>query len=584
MVLPLTPRCSAPLALALFVLASSASAQVRISAPSRVDTSRVGAPCNETSISLSPANPLEVVAAWNDYRGGTARLGVGLSDDGGATWSDLLLRPPLANQTSVEGDPMTAFDAATGRLWAGGIAFGANGGVFVARKDAGQPSFGASVMAAVTAAADKGWMAAGPDPLQAGATKLYVGYNQGLLVSADLGATFGAPLPLGFGTAFQPRVGPGGELYVAYWSGGTLIRVFRSLDGGQTVQGPFTVAVRMDVWGNDGSRVPGDYRAAPYQSLAVDPTSGDLHCLFADTTSIVGSEYDLDLYHTTSTDQGTTWSTPAVLNGGEPVGDQFFPWLECDADGRLHAVWYDSRETPQSDLAAQGLLDAYYGWSDDGGATWSEARLTSASWSTANDGFGGQFIGDYLGLTTGAGRVLPVYMETSTNGDADIFTHRIRHGPAVGFCYGIGCPCANDDPTSGCGNDGFDGQPDTGAVLAASGSADLGADDLVFELSGLTPGQFALVYTGQTPTSTPFGNGARCIDVPFFRYPIMAANGAGVATLGPGQVVSFATGNFGAGGVPGVGATWHYQAWYRDPAGPCGATFNFSNALTVIWE
>ena len=32
------------------------------------------------------------------------------------------------------------------------------------------------------------------------------------------------------------------------------------------------------------------------------------------------------------------------------------------------------------------------------------------------------------------------------------------------------------------------------------------------------------------------------------------------------------------------GSTWHFQTWYRDIAGPCGAFSNLSNALSVTWS
>jgi hypothetical protein len=37
--------------------------------------------------------------------------------------------------------------------------------------------------------------------------------------------------------------------------------------------------------------------------------------------------------------------------------------------------------------------------------------------------------------------------------------------------------------------------------------------------------------------------------------------------------------------MPAAGDVKRYQLWYRDPAStPCGAQFNLSNGLEVIWS
>ena len=85
-------------ALALTIGAADAQTigpKVRIDGGSAVD------PANETSMVSSEANPLEIIASWNDYRLGSAKLGVGVSQDGGLTWTDQLLRPEPAFQSVV---------------------------------------------------------------------------------------------------------------------------------------------------------------------------------------------------------------------------------------------------------------------------------------------------------------------------------------------------------------------------------------------------------------------------------------------------------------------------------------------------
>ena len=82
---------------------------------------------------------------------------------------------------------------------------------------------------------DKGWLAAGPAPGVPDSTRLYVAYNLGLQASADLGATWSDLVTLDFGVAQLPRVGPNGELYIAYWDFEDRVGLQRSFDGGTTV-------------------------------------------------------------------------------------------------------------------------------------------------------------------------------------------------------------------------------------------------------------------------------------------------------------------------------------------------------------
>ena len=387
---------------------------------------------NETTMASVNSTPLEVVGAWNDWRDtpGTVRMGVGVSLNGGNTWVDFLLRPPLPYQASVEGDPMTCYDQRTGTLWVGAISFAGNGGIFVARKNPGQATFGLSIMACVDGGADKGWMAAGRTYNNPNQTAVYIAYNNGCLRSTNMGFSWSAPVSLGSGLGFLPRVGPNGELYIAYWDLGNGVRLKRSLNGGTSFT-THNIATRLDVWDlYSGSRIPGDFRIPELTYLAVDPNNGTLYCVYFDTTSYSGGNYNLDLYFCKSTNQGTSWTAPVIINtDSTPPGDQFFPWIEVDQAGGLHIVTYDSRRTIQNDNNVHGWFDAYYTCSLDGGATWSEYCLSPAPFDSYYSGSGsGQFMGDYLGLGFGADRVYPSYASTQ-NLNTDIFTNVIHWTP-----------------------------------------------------------------------------------------------------------------------------------------------------------
>jgi len=152
------------------------------------------------------------------------------------------------------------------------------------------------------------------------------------------------------------------------------------------------------------------------------------------------------------------------------------------------------------------------------------------------------------------------------------------------YCFGSGCPCGNDDLTAGCGNFGLDGDPSTGALLSATGSADLFADDLLLTVSGLGNGKYGQLFMGSATTGAITGDGLLCIGPGasgLWRFPIQQATPAGEIYLR--NPVTFSQG-FAAGGQIVAGSTWGFQSWYRDPQGPCATGSNFSNALDVTFE
>ena len=403
--------------------------------PLRVDTGGT-AQAAETHLSRSAAG--EIVLAWNDMRepgmDEAWSLGVALSQDDGATWTDSLLRPPGNVLADFEGDPMTAYDPRTGNLWVGGISFFPARSVFVARKRPGAADLDPVVVLLEDQVFDKGFLAAGPVPGNPNSTRLYAAYNLGLQTSDDLGSSWTPLLPMPSGVSQHPRIGPGGELYMTYWDFADGIWLIRSFDGGETLEDPIRVATRLDVWdAQDGSRFPGRFRVAPIAYLAVSPVDGSLAVVYFDTTSVDSGEANVDLYLTRSMDQGSTWSTPTVVNGdSDPPADQFFPWLEIDGEGRFHLAYLDTRHVAQVDDQPNGFFDVMYSTSVDGGMTWSETRLTSTSFSSSSATWPGfeQFLGDFISLVPTPDGALVAYPATF-DGDLDIYVQRVRHGGEI---------------------------------------------------------------------------------------------------------------------------------------------------------
>lgn len=150
--------------------------------------------------------------------------------------------------------------------------------------------------------------------------------------------------------------------------------------------------------------------------------------------------------------------------------------------------------------------------------------------------------------------------------------------PGTAYCFGTSCPCGNTDALGGCAN-----TTAHGALLRGSGSASVTADDLVLRTEFLPPNVLSRLYMSQTTNSMPFGDGLLCAGAggyPAFRFPATSSGPGGVLVEGPG-IAAFSAAQFGPAGTLAVGSTWNFQAWYRNPGGPCGSNFNTSSAWSV---
>ena len=121
-------------------------------------------------------------------------------------------------------------------------------------------------------------------------------------------------------------------------------------------------------------------------------------------------------------------------------------------------MFLDSRNVVQDDDVPHGFFDAYYTYSDDGGHTWNEYRLTRDSWNSA----GINFLGDYSGMAVAGNTVCPVYIQVD-GGDPSIYANVIE--------FPADCPWDCAEPA-----DGEVDVVDFLAMLAQWGLADSSCD------------------------------------------------------------------------------------------------------------
>ena len=158
-------------------------------------------------------------------------------------------------------------------------------------------------------------------------------------------------------------------------------------------------------------------------------------------------------------------------------------------------------------------------------------------------------------------------------------------GSSVGvpFCSGDGpggpCPCGNAAALgAGCAN-----STGVGAVMSATGSASVSADDLVLTTTGMPAFQNCLDFVGASMIQgVPFGDVRRCVVGQISCFGIQSTGASGTAIYGPG-LSAYSISNFPSSNRLLAGRTLGFQTWYRDPTGPCGATTNLSNAQQVVF-
>ena len=140
------------------------------------------------------------------------------------------------------------------------------------------------------------------------------------------------------------------------------------------------------------------------------------------------------------------------------------------------------------------------------------------------------------------------------------------------------------EQSAGCGESNFcsstPNSTGSAAVMSSNGEHSVSANALEL-IAGPVPNDVGLFFYSDMQAAggagVPFGNGHRCIGgagATLVRLPILVASGnefryapdLGAPPTPPGTITP--------------GSSWHFQCWFRDPAGG-GLNFNFSDAATL---
>ncbi|HKQ59080.1 MAG TPA: T9SS type A sorting domain-containing protein [Candidatus Eisenbacteria bacterium] len=123
----------------------------------------------------------------------------------------------------------------------------------------------------------------------------------------------------------------------------------------------------------------------------------------------------------TSSDNGSSWSTPVRVNDDPARYDNWLPEIVVADIGRPYVIWYDWRDAPPSTCA--GVSNVYLARSDDGGGSWTQlGPVTDAptAWTTTYSNIAPNQ-GDHMALFGNTVMLHPAWTD-GRHGDPDIFT------------------------------------------------------------------------------------------------------------------------------------------------------------------
>ncbi|MGC2696330.1 MAG: sialidase family protein [Candidatus Angelobacter sp.] len=384
---------------------------------------------NEPSIAVNPGDPQQLVVAWQ------VNASAAYSRDGGQTWKSAEGTAP--GKYRISGDVSVTYDAAGHAIlcyiafdklgatnyWAQGAT---RNGIFIRRSLDGGQSWEPEPITIISHEStpgipfeDKPWVVAdtnGPHP-----GNLYIGWTQFTLAASDLlfsrstdgGKNWSTPIKLnsvsglprddnGALEGFDGVVGPDGTLYTI-WDDRDGIMMAVSHDGGATFSkdrriipagpGYFGITgvsrsngfpqIAMDVRANDGR--------GGKTSVRSPKEGGNLYVAWSDYTN-----GDVDVFVSSSTDHGRTWSAPVRVNN-DPLhngNDQFFQWMAVDPQsGAINLIFYDRRTDNQKTIVTLAR-------STDSGKT-----FQNYLWDPEGFEAEGDFLGDYLAITAFGNKV-----------------------------------------------------------------------------------------------------------------------------------------------------------------------------------
>jgi len=214
----------------------------------------------------------------------------------------------------------------------------------------------------------------------------------------------------------------------AAWKGGPCgsISVLRSTDRGVTwANKPVIVSPLSCTYGGAHNPDTGALvRSGALPDLAVDGSNA--YVVWED--AVAGAPTIGRILFSKSSDGGVTWSAPVVISHTPAGVDAFVPTIEVNSNHVVGVSYYDFRNNTPGGIASTDLWLVRCSASCGSTAGWSssEVRVTPSSFDmSAAPVARGEFLGDYMGMTTSGTTFQPFFTQSGSppaaNGPTDAF-------------------------------------------------------------------------------------------------------------------------------------------------------------------
>ena len=213
----------------------------------------------------------------------------------------------------------------------------------------------------------------------------------------------------------DPRTGALYDFFDLFTSAGPKpvgdhVGVIKSTDGGATWSDVTVVANEQDVTDVDPNTGQPLRTGEGLPAATIDPATGQLYVVWTDARFTAGQFNQVVL--STSTDGGSTWSSPAVVSTSTSR-PSFTPTVAVSTTGEVGVTFYDLRNLVAGNTATLPT-DYWLKTSSRGGGNFSSEVHVAGSFNMlVAPNAGGLFLGDYVGLATAGTAFRPFFTQTN---------------------------------------------------------------------------------------------------------------------------------------------------------------------------